>query len=94
MARPGLTIAVLVYAAAVLLSAIRAVGYADGDWLLVVIALTLPWSLISLAFIWSLVHGASLWFFWLVYLAGGAVNAFLVYRYAPKLYARLRRRQA
>ena len=87
-------IAILMYGAAVVLCTIRVVAYADGDWLLVLVALTLPWSLISVVFIWSLVHGASLWFFWFVYLGGGAANAFLVYRYAPRLYALLRRRAA
>jgi hypothetical protein len=43
------------------------------------------------AFIWSLAHGASLWLFWLVYLGGGAANVYLLHRYLPKLYARLRR---
>src|SRR6267154_6150239 len=94
MARSSLTITILVYGAAVVLCAIRVVGYADGDWFLVLVALTLPWSLISVLFIWSLAHGASLWFFWLVYLGGGAANAFLVYRYAPSPYARLRHRAA
>jgi len=89
-----LVIAILVYAAAVLFCAIRGVGYADGDWLLVLLALTFPWSLISVVFIWSLIHGASLWFFWLVYLGGGAANALLIYRYAPRLYERLRHRAA
>ena len=47
------------YAAAVLLCTILVIGYGDADWLGALIALTLPWSLISLAFIWSLAHGAS-----------------------------------
>ena len=94
MARAGLGIAMLMYGATVLSCTARVVGYADGDWLLVLVALTLPWSVISLVFIWSLIHGASLWLFWLVFLGGGAANAFLVYRYAPRLYAYLRRRPA
>ena len=94
MARLGLAIAMLMYGAAVLFCTVRVVGYTDGDWLLVLVALTLPWSVISLVFIWSLIHGASLWFFWLVFLTGGAGNAFLVYRYAPRLYGYLRRRGA
>jgi hypothetical protein len=68
--------------------AIRAVGYADGDWLAALIVLTLPWSLASLPFLWSLIHGGSAWFFWLVYLAGGAANAALFLRYLPKMYSR------
>jgi hypothetical protein len=93
-ARPGLAIAVLAYGAAVFFCAIRAVGYGDGDCLMALLALTLPWSLISVPFLWSWGHGASLWFFWLVYLGGGAANAFLIYRYAPRLYAWLRRHGA
>jgi hypothetical protein len=92
--KPALATAVLVYGASVLLCTIRALGYADSDWLLVLIALTLPWSLISVAFFWSLIHGASQWLFWLVYLGGGTVNAVLFYRYFPRLYARLTRRAA
>ena len=82
----------LAYGAIVLFLTVRVVGYADGDLLLVLLVLTLPWSLVTLFFTWSLMHGASLWFFWCVYLAGGAANAFLVYRFGPRLYARLRGR--
>ena len=92
MTKPVLATTVSIYGAAVLLCAVRVLGYADNDWLLILIALTLPWSLMSLVFIWSLIHGASLGFFWVFYLAAGAVNAFLFYRYLPKAYARLRRR--
>jgi hypothetical protein len=87
----ALSTAVL-YAAAVLVCTIRVVGYADGDWLLLLIALTLPWSLISVPFVWSLGHGASLWFFWVLYLAGGTANALLLLRYVPRLHARLSRK--
>jgi hypothetical protein len=83
--------ALVLYAVTVLLCTILVVGYGDGDFLGALIALTLPWSLITVAFIWSLAHGASLWLFWLVYLAGGAANVFLLHRYLPALYARLRR---
>ena len=82
--------AVVLYAATVFVCTIRVVGYTDADWLLPLIALTLPWSLISLFFIWSLIHGASLWFFWVLYLGAGALNAFLFYRYLPRAYARPR----
>jgi hypothetical protein len=94
MARPALAAIVLLYGAAVLVCTIRTVGYSDGDWLLVLIVLTLPWSLLSVLFIWSLMHGASLGFFWAVYLGGGAANAFLLYRYLPRLYARWRSRSS
>lgn len=94
IARLALLTAISIYGAAVLFSAIRVLGYNDGDWLLILIAITLPWSLISVVFIWSLIHGASLGFFWFVYLGGGALNAFLFYRYLPRLYARVRHRAA
>ena len=83
--------ALALYGAAVLLCTILVVGYRDVEFLGALVALTLPWSLITLAFIWSLIHGASLWLFWLVYLGGGAANVFLLHRYLPRLYARLRR---
>ena len=83
--------ALALYAATVLLCTILVVGYGDGNFLGALIALTLPWSLISVAFIWSVTHGASLWLFWLIYLGGGAANVYLLHRYLPKLYARLRR---
>ncbi len=83
--------ALTLYAATVLLCTILVVGYGDGNFLGALVGLTLPWSLISIAFIWSLAHGASLWLFWLIYLGGGAVNVYLLHRYLPKLYARLRR---
>jgi hypothetical protein len=83
--------ALALYAATVLLCTTLVVGYGDGNFMGALIALTLPWSLISIVFIWSLIHGASLWLFWLIYLGGGAANIFLLHRYLPRLYARLRR---
>ena len=83
--------ALALYAATVLLCTILVVGYRDVEFLGALVALTLPWSLVTVAFIWSLIHGASLWLFWLVYLGGGAANVFLLHRYLPRLYARLRR---
>ena len=83
--------ALVLYAATVLLCTILVVGYGEGDFMGALIALTLPWSLISVVFIWSLIHGASLWLFWLIYLGGGAANVYLFHRYLPRLYARLRR---
>jgi quercetin dioxygenase-like cupin family protein len=84
MAKPMLATAILAYCAAVVLCAVRVLGYGDNDWLLPLIALTLPWSLVSVVFLWSLIHGASPGFFGLLYLAGGAANAFLLYRYLPR----------
>jgi hypothetical protein len=63
--------ALVLYAATVLLCTILVVGYGDLDLRGALIALTLPWSLVTLPFRWSLIHGASLWLFWLVYLGGG-----------------------
>ncbi len=82
--------ALVLYAATVLLCTTLVVGYRELDFLGALIALTLPWSLVTVVFIWSLIHGASLWLFWLVYLGGGAANVFLLHRYLPRLYARLR----
>jgi len=84
-------VALVLYAAAVLLCTILVVGYRDLDFVGALIALTLPWSLATIPFRWSLIHGASLWLFWLVYLGGGAANLFLLHRYLPWLYERLRR---
>jgi hypothetical protein len=84
-------VALVLYAAAVLLCTILVVGYRDLDFVGALIALTLPWSLATIPFRWSLIHGASLWLFWLAYLGGGAVNVYLFHRYLPALYARLRR---
>ena len=94
MPRPALATMVVIYAAAVLFLTIRVLGYSDNDWLLVLIVLTLPWSLVSVVFLWSLIHGASLWLFWLVFLGAGAANAFFAYQYLPRVYARLRRKAA
>jgi hypothetical protein len=93
MPKPVLTTLVGIYVVTVAFLTIRIVGQSDSELLLVLVALTLPWSLVSVAFLWSLIHGASLWFFWLVFLGGGAANAFLIYRYLPRAYARLSRMQ-
>ena len=83
--------ALALYAAAILLCTLLVVGYREVDFLGALVALTLPWSLITLVFIRSLIDGASLWLFWLVYLGGGAANIYLFHRYLPTLYTRLRR---
>jgi len=74
----------VLYLAAVVLLTIRVLGYSDSDWLVVLIVATLPWSLVAVVFLWSLIHGASLWLFWLAFIGGGAANAFLWWRYAPR----------
>jgi len=83
--------ALVLYAATVLLCTILVVGFGDAEWFGALIALTLPWSLATVPFLGSPIHGASPWLFWLVYLGGGAANVFLLHRYLPRLYARLRR---
>lgn len=55
-------------------------GDVDTTWLLVLVALTLPWSLVSVVFMWALIHGAGLEFFTFMYLAFAAVNAYILYR--------------
>jgi len=54
-------------------------------WLLVLIVLTLPWSLISVVFVWALIHGAGLWYFTLMYLAFAGINGYILYRVTSAL---------
>jgi hypothetical protein len=61
----------------------------DMTWTLVLILLTLPWSLISIAFAWALIHGAGLEIFSVLYLAFAGLNLFIV----SKLIKVLRRRK-
>ena len=61
--------ALVLYGASVLYCATLVLVFRDGDWLLPLVALTLPWSLLTVIFMWSLSHGADLWFFWLLYVA-------------------------
>ncbi|MBK9154820.1 MAG: hypothetical protein IPM25_11490 [Chloracidobacterium sp.] len=58
-------------------------GYmrSSAAWL-VTVALTLPWSVVSIIFMWALFHGAGLEFFTIMYLAFAAVNAYVIYRMA------------
>jgi hypothetical protein len=92
--KPVLTTMLVTYMAAVILCTVSVAGYDNSDWLLVLLALTLPWSVVAVIFVWSLIHGASPVLFWLVFLGGGMANALLSYRYLPRVYARLRRRAA
>lgn len=55
-------------------------GAIDTTWTLVLIGLTLPWSLVSILFVWSLIHGAGLEFFTFMYLVFAGINAFILYR--------------
>ncbi|MDX2044332.1 MAG: hypothetical protein SF097_24195 [Acidobacteriota bacterium] len=52
-------------------------GAIDPTWTLVLIAVTLPGSLVSILFAWSLIHGAGLEFFAFVYLASAGFNIFV-----------------
>lgn len=54
-------------------------GAINLNWTLVVIGLTLPWSLVSILFAWSLVHGAGLEFFTVMYLVFAGINAAILY---------------
>jgi hypothetical protein len=49
------------------------------DWTLVLIGLTLPWSIVSIIFMWALIHGAGLGFFTVMYLAFAGINALILY---------------
>ena len=77
----------VLYVAVVVALTVRVLGYGDGDWLIPLIVITLPWSVLVVVLLWSLIHGASLWLFWLVFLGGGAANAFLGWR----IYRRMER---
>ncbi len=60
-------------------------GRLNSDWWLVLCAITLPWSLVSIIFMWALFHGAGLEFFTVTYLLFAAINTFLIYLIArPK----------
>jgi hypothetical protein len=43
-------------------------GRIHSGWTLVLIGLTLPWSIVSVFFMWALFHGAGLEFFTVMYL--------------------------
>jgi hypothetical protein len=45
---------------------------------LILLIITLPWSIISVPFVWALIHGAGLDFFTVLFLIFGGVNAFLL----------------
>lgn len=55
-------------------------GRIDTTWTLVLIVLTLPWSLVSVLFAWALIHGAGLEFFTVLYLVFATVNAIILHR--------------
>src|SRR5262245_23977752 len=53
-------------------------GAIDFEWTLVLIAVTVPWSLISVFFAWALIHGAGLEMFTIIYLAFAGINALIL----------------
>ena len=61
-------------------------GRIDSGWVLVLICLTLPWSIVSVLFVWSLIHGAGLEFFTVMYLLFAGINAFILYRISSAIY--------
>jgi hypothetical protein len=54
-------------------------GRIDTAWTLVLIGLTLPWSLISIVFAWALIHGAGLEVFTFMYLVFAGLNSLIFY---------------
>lgn len=73
---------IIVYLGAVVLCISLAFDYAGAiniDWTLVLIGLTLPWSLVSIVFTWSLIHGAGLEFFTVMYLIFAGANSLIFY---------------
>jgi hypothetical protein len=54
-------------------------GAINFNWTLVLIGLTLPWSLVSVLFAWSLIHGAGLEFFTVMYVLFAGLNATILY---------------
>lgn len=79
----------LIYLTLVIICVFLAFDYKGSlniEWWLILFALTLPWSLISIIFMWALIHGAGLGFFTVMYLAFALSNAFLIYWIAkPKI---------
>jgi hypothetical protein len=75
-------VVVIVYVLAVIACIVQAFDFAGSinlNWTLVLIGLTLPWSLVSIVFVWSLIHGAGLEFFTGMYLVFSAINSLIFY---------------
>jgi hypothetical protein len=84
-------IIIAIYLLAVIVCTFLAFDFAgaiNSDWTLVLIALTLPWSIVSIVFAWALIHGAGLEFFSFMYLLFAGLNSLIFY----KLYSLFRRR--
>ena len=54
-------------------------GAINPFWTLVLIGLTLPWSLVSVLFAWALIHGAGLEFFTMLFLIFAGLNSTIFY---------------
>ena len=75
-------VVIIVYLGAVVFCISRAFDFAGAiniDWTLVLIGLTLPWSLVTIVFTWSLIHGAGLEFFTVMYLVFAGANSWIFY---------------
>ena len=86
-------VAIAIYLLAVVACIFLAFDFAGAtnfNWTLVLIGLTLPWSLVSIVFAWGLLHGAGLEFFAFMYLAFAGLNSFIFYR----LYSLSRRKSS
>jgi hypothetical protein len=78
----------IAYLGAVVMCVLRGFDFAGSirpEWVLGLILLTVPWSLISVLFIWSLIHGAGLGFFSVMYGSFAVVNALLILRIGRRL---------
>jgi hypothetical protein len=78
-----------VYVLAVLILLVLGFGIdseVSGLCFLMVIVMTLPWSIVSVLFLWSLAHGAGLGGFSSLYLLFGVINGYLLGRWAARGY--------
>ena len=76
-------IIITVYLSAVVTCIVLAfdfIGRIEFEWTLVLIGLTLPWSLVSVVFAWALIHGAGLEFFTFMYLCFAGINSGIFYK--------------
>ncbi|HEX8250251.1 MAG TPA: hypothetical protein VF599_18910 [Pyrinomonadaceae bacterium] len=84
---PSRTIKCLIFIAIYLIAVIACIylafnfkGSINSEWTMVLMALTLPWSIISVVFMWALVHGAGLGFFAVMYFSFAIINSFFIYK--------------
>jgi hypothetical protein len=73
---------IAIYLLAVILCILFAFDFAGAinfNMTLVLIGLTLPWSLVSIMFVWALIHGAGLTFFAGMYLVFAIFNSLIFY---------------